>query len=160
MKKYFAKYLPVEGNDDKNCKWQWYNNVKNTGWEDISCSDMDGIIAHGLNPPPQFRKLKLFLCSKDIKVGDKITNGILHQSFSNFQNKEAHIKAGWFKIIGEISPEALSYTKEKMEYNGTQIAWDATEGTDEIFLLNDDFSPIPKDYKGIIYIKGPCGHFH
>jgi len=37
--------------------WEWYNNINNTGWEEISPADMDAIIAHGLNPQPQFRKI-------------------------------------------------------------------------------------------------------
>jgi hypothetical protein len=36
--------------------WEWFNNVNNTGWENISPSDMDAIIAHGLKPQPEFRK--------------------------------------------------------------------------------------------------------
>lgn len=45
-----ATYVEIEG-------WEWYNNVENTGWETISTSDMDAIIAHGLKPQPQFRKV-------------------------------------------------------------------------------------------------------
>lgn len=37
-------------------RWEWFNNIDNTGWQHISPSDMDGIIAHGLHPEPQFRK--------------------------------------------------------------------------------------------------------
>lgn len=39
-------------------EWEWFNNVNNTGWESISPSNMDAIIAHGLKPEPQFRKIK------------------------------------------------------------------------------------------------------
>lgn len=72
MKKYFAKYLPVEGKGDKNYKWQWNNNIQNRGWEDITPSYMDAIIAHGLKPVPEFRKVKLMLVSRDIQIGDKV----------------------------------------------------------------------------------------
>ena len=48
--------------NNKNTKaiiWEWYNNVDNTGWEEIMPSDMDAIIAHGLKPDPRFRKIAL-----------------------------------------------------------------------------------------------------
>lgn len=37
--------------------WEWNNNVQNTGWEPITPSDMDAVIAHGLKPDPEFRKV-------------------------------------------------------------------------------------------------------
>lgn len=36
--------------------WEWFNDINDAGWENISPSDMDAIIAHGLVPRPQFRK--------------------------------------------------------------------------------------------------------
>jgi len=166
MKPYFAKYLPVEGKGDENCKWQWNNNIKNTGWEDITPSDMDAIIAHGLNPSPEFRKLKLFLCSRDIQVGDKPWSKRGHQLkdeiISDIEGKTLS-EDGWYKVIGEISLEA-TWVKEGDEF--------ISEGKDcEVFPYHEHDNEgkivytnklgIPIDNGFPIYlIKGPCGHFH
>lgn len=144
--KYFAKDLPVEGKGDIGCKWQWKNNIKNTGWEDISRSDMDAIIAHGLEPEPEFRKLKLFLCSRDIKIGDKVKtfnypeqnegkiinlrtskklvgakdhSEIYHLADIQYSHESSPTTAAisnFFKVVGEISPEA-TWVKEGDEFD-------------------------------------------
>ena len=117
-KKYFAKYIPIEG-DLESQIWQWYNNIQNTGWEIISCSDMDAIIAHGLEPSPQFRRVKLFLCSRDIYVGDEVTVTHEDKSMEEIIPTDKTIdfvkKYGGFKVIGEISPDCN--IKERQEFD-------------------------------------------
>jgi len=101
-KKYFAKYLLYEGKGDINCKRQWYNNVQNTGWEDISRSNMDAIIAHGLEPQPQFRRLKLFLCSRDNPdkpLGEISQNAVWVKENDEFSEKEVKISTDR-RVIG------------------------------------------------------------
>lgn len=44
-------------NHDEGFIWEWYNNIDNTGWEYITPSDMDAVIAHGLQPQPRFRRI-------------------------------------------------------------------------------------------------------
>lgn len=118
--KYFTKYLPVE-RELKSQIWQWYNNVNNTGWELISCSDMDAIIAHGLEPQPRFRRVKLFLCSRDIQVGDKVKSPVYEEDLvaksHELLNGAYH---NCFKVIGEISLDAVWVT-EGMEFEEDDV---------------------------------------
>lgn len=120
--KYFAKYLPVEGESNH---WQWFNNIQNKGWVDISPSDMDAIIAHGLKPEPQFRKVQLFLCSRDIQVGDEYYNESFE--FTKYPNKSIAGQSSEFvgyndsyKIIGPISPQAV-WVKEDDEFEEGEV---------------------------------------
>lgn len=118
--KYFCKYLPVEEEITKPTK-------------------------------QKLQLFKLFLCSRDIQIGDGmvmecLTNG----NYEIFQIDTLNdifpdmIKEGsQFKIIGEISPDALSYVKEGDEFDENQVIYASV------------------DYIGWRYkIKGPCGHFH
>ena len=186
MKKYCAKYLPVECKGDDGCKWQWNNNINNTGWEDIAPSDMDAVIAHGLHPQPEFRKLKLFLCSRDIKLGD-----VYYTDDPNWDNKtllrhtNVDIEQGTpkmelsYKVIGEISPDA-TWVKEGDEFDndelfmiiyyiygetgsGAHTGWvqnpQSLIGTN-IFVGNPVNGVINAINSVAIQIKGPCGYFH
>jgi len=138
MKPYFAKYLPVEDKDSSNT-WQWDNNVKNTGWELISPSDMDAIIAHGLNPAPKFRKIRLFLCRRDIQVGDTVqhregynkTSEVDWEIIKQAEDKDKFtckydeiikdlFKWNLFKTIGKISSEAI-WIKDGDEFEEDEI---------------------------------------
>lgn len=111
---------------------------------------------------------KLMLCSRDIKVGDKLTGGISGKNFetvgenedmNDFAPEKLGIHNDVFKVIGEISPDALGYVKEGMEYNREDIKpfyllaggeCEYLEGHDPERWLKHSY------YK----IKGPCGHFH
>lgn len=169
--KYFAKYLPVS-NDSDSDRWEWYNNVKNTGWEPITPSDMDAIIAHGLEPQPKFRKVKLFLCSRNIQVGDKV----LDEEFEEWTVAKSYEKPNYFrfehktenpcysdsfpnpiKVIGEISSQA-TWVKEGDEFEEDQIHVMAEDN----FGLSFEVSLVRKENIIRVWseIKGPCGHFH
>lgn len=37
--------------------WEYFDNIETNSWVDISPSEMDAIIAHGLKPEPKFRKV-------------------------------------------------------------------------------------------------------
>lgn len=126
MKTYFAKYLPVDFIQD--------------------------------TPDEPTVKTKLFLCSRDIEVGDKwfhingegVTSeeqicteirGIVLYSDNMFAPLDSNV----YKVIGEISPDALSYVKERDEFDFED--WeDEVDGNHRL--------------TGKIIIKGPCGHFH
>lgn len=133
MKPYFAKYLPVEGEIKKGDIVQWgpfRGPVYAAGGKDI-------------------KKLKLFLCSRNIQVGDKVewipfnTSSDVHSAIVDDGNLYHINKLNPFKILGEISPDA-TWVKEGDEFEEDEIEyWPLKGGT------------VPA-YK----IKGPCGHFH
>lgn len=115
MKLFFAKYLPEGKQYPCNCKII-YDKVYN------NCCGV-----------------KLFLCSRDIQVGDKITlDGI---SFTEFTRLKELSKVyapkfdSYFKVIGEISPEAI-WVKEGDEFEEEDIKYSIAiiynGGTDKI----------------------------
>lgn len=135
---------------------------------------------------PVKEKVKLFLCSRDIQVGDEITN-------SNYYNTSLKVdelplrKAykNWYKIIGEISSDA-TWVKEGDEFTEDQIKayfspkivpyeqWKSyavtgyrktTNTKQTVYPLSETFSnsvwEIPINSLTHKYkIKGPCGHYH
>jgi hypothetical protein len=181
MKKYFAKYLPVEGNikdrdyyiDDNNEVWQHKKELCFT---------------------PPGRKAILFLCSKEVSLGDEIyykgfSSRIEKGNFHSIAKSEDgddfiditpdnrgigilinHEDNGLCKPIGEISLKA-TWVKEGDEFDEDEIHRTETErdydpeheeaeyysrkikGTDPI-KEGRQFSYDP------ILLKGPCGHFH
>src|ERR1044072_816929 len=114
MKKYFAKYLPVEG-EPKKGDWVNSNGYINGEFKTIQL-DRD------LYPEEigKFKKVKLFLCSRDVQVGVKAYN-IKNVEFgerevTTFQNSQDKSTVGWsnvgvdinelFKPIGQVSSGA------------------------------------------------------
>ncbi len=137
-KQYFTKYLPVEGEIKKGVKV--YH--KNSGtYFNFDLPDEQNL--------ESYQKVKLFLCSRDIQVDDKLisynenltgivtsteynedgekyyvdlsnnTKGLI-QTKSTDENHPPNI-INWFKIVGEISPGALSFVKEGQEFREDQI---------------------------------------
>lgn len=114
-KKYFAKFLPVEREIKKGDKAQY-----RTG--EIISYDVQ------LNTD-NLKKVKLFLCSRDIQVGDSVFEILSDKTLGdefiwtedinkyNYQYIEDDIV---FKVIGEISPEAI-WVKELMEFDEDEI---------------------------------------
>lgn len=101
-------------------------------------------------------KVKLFLCSRDIQVGDKIHSDGLEGEYIGTPDNFAYIKTSdghtssrrpetCFKVIGEISPDA-TWVKEGDEFDESDI--------DHGGWVDEDLKTI------LIKIKGPCGHFH
>lgn len=149
---HFAKYLPVEGEIKEG------DNITNknklftpTIWTaDKADVNKDNI-----------EKVKLFLCSRDIQVGDKVIDSI--------DGKEYEVKSGFLppemvKAIGEISPEA-KWVKEGDEFLGPEAGvkcevfpiHDHDDETEEM-IFTDKYGK--KVDTPIYLIKGPCGHFH
>ena len=104
------------------------------------------------------KKTKLFLCSRDIQVGDKlIKDGVEYEAhsrpdgvpFIGYYNKDwCYIDNDCFKVIGEISPDA-TWVKEGMEYD------------EKDFYMEKELDVSDNLYEtGIVKIKGPCGHYH
>lgn len=163
MKTYFTKYLPVEGEIQEG---DWITDDKfNIGKclqkdsEFLECSCF-----YGMTDIINWRKLKLFLCSRDIKVGDKYwyidvtENNKIHKGISNIievaPEPDGHLAVMFdnntflwieevFKVVGEISLDALSYVKEGDEFDEDDVYSFSHNKTNKIYS-----------------IKGSCGHFH
>lgn len=125
MKPYFAKYLPVEGEIKEGDiflgKGELLRRIpeKHQATGCIAGIPKDqpmGFIWHCT--PEQTKAVKLFLCSRDIQVGDEYTcpnkgKGI-DVGFGQppqvkvfmIYTKERNLCPDCYKIIGEISPEA------------------------------------------------------
>lgn len=195
--KLFTKYLSVVGRKSPRCILK----NKNSGHIATLVCSKDPYMYDD-----NWEVVKLFVCSRNIKVGDKvkapvILNGQNAWSTSaylnykgNFQqvvgiDKEfivtgnTHINGGGFttedsvvickynsyKIIGEVSPDALSYVKEGQEFSEDEVnAGFGVVGLNVFLNISED-NPFIKEYESHINagdyyklckIKGPCGHFH
>lgn len=155
--KYFTKYLPVEG-EIKNGDKAQYNTGEIISYDAPVNTD-------------NLKRVKLFLCSRDIQVGDKVyispsssyEVSSINDGFIYFGPMSIRGKVGKsFKVIGEISPDALSYVKEGDEFEDKDL---------KFYLLKEEFRAT-MDLKTIksfvgnsgkntgVLVKGPCGHFH
>lgn len=149
-KPYFAKYLPVEGEikeGDKVLVSRPMGAFIGTVVSNKIVSD-NNVLMYSLNEVEK-AKVKLFLCSRDVKMGDKVK--IEGGSFNDYEiDREEQIFNGhlFYKIIGEISPEA-TWIKEGDEFDITDVKRIA------IGIGN----PVGSEYH-IYEILGPCGHFH
>jgi hypothetical protein len=174
--KYFAKYLPVEREikegyciDTKNNKIVYYNGD------------------YGEKRPDYLKPTKLFLCSRDIQVGDKVWAEdtskhnlklndfgiVLSLEFGGIKVRpqtlsQEYIRYGKdevIKVIGEISSKAI-WVKENDEFDENEIKISDYPKCPKCGAIsNDGFCPEDIDCKindkqYVIYIKGSCGHFH
>lgn len=184
MKPYFAKYLPVEGEIriGKAIDGGIYsrpNIVDIIVVEDLDkdygyAKNSNGGI-YNINGIRKLTPVKLFLCSRDIQVGDKVLcpmpykNNKLEEfviverpenyhldmlvgKFSDGREMKepAYLNQMAFKVIGEISPDAIFYVKEGDEFDEDQISI--------VYKIRGSIS----DKLEVLFvkIKGPCGHFH
>lgn len=149
MKKYFVKYLPVEGELESG-------DITKLGTVTYTCGsepDRDDDVVYirdkegkegGYWNDFNIKKLKLFLCSRDIQVGDKIStifdNRVCHGIIKDDLDKKWLIESSFtgvkidkdksFKVIGEISLDAIWVT-EGMEFDEDEINIWAWDGEDE-----------------------------
>lgn len=145
-KPYFTKYLPVEGEIKPD--------------DDFKHSIKDGIHTNtditSINHP-DYQKVKLFLCSRDIKVGDKqihLPSGEIISTIHDEIDLEL-CTVGFksiglqpvFKVIGEISPDT-TWVKEGDEFDEDEIR--NAKGLAAMGAIEYNYWEI----------KGPCGHFH
>lgn len=177
-KKYFSKYLPVDGDIQVGDSILDPNNnvYKCTRIDNIylNCSGYNGLVRIS-----RCKKVKLFLCSRDIQVGDEV----MDNSFTSFiwkgtfgdiiGNFYAANKDNTFKVLGEISTEA-TWIKEGEKFYKDEINWlYQPEYSDVEYHSLDDYptwKQLIKNRRGtlsairyfppIVAIKGPCGHFH
>lgn len=174
MKKYFAKYLPVEGeimNGDLVYDVEGaYGVVENVNrpLDFVRVRYEKSFYSDSLKT--NLKKVKLFLCSRDIRVGDKVKhligkevevykinkNEVLIQDGVNIVHV---LKGDLFKVIGEISPNA-KWVKEGDEFDKEELCCYLKAGFNTGSLDNE--LPFTEEDSSRLYygIKGSCGHFH
>jgi len=148
----FAKYLPVEGEIKEGELYQ----------------DMDGNIwehKRDLCFTPVGQKVKLFLCSRDIQVGEIFNEGNhTYNAICTSRDgrgiysegkweEDYHDPADCYKVIGEISPEA-TWVKEGDEFY--------EEGIDFTPAVRDEDYDKPANEREIFYmiLCPTCKSFH
>jgi hypothetical protein len=149
-KPYFTKYLPVEG-EIKDGDMYYNETVGKT----LRC-----LCATGFTKGDKL--VKLFLCSRDFKVGSIKTNietGEETLLENDAMVQLARMQQGVLVVkIGEISPDALTYVKEGDEFDEYDYRYKDKKGWDIV----KDISVISPQFRHLylIGLKGPCGHFH
>ena len=171
-KKYFAKLLPVEGEIKKGDKY--ITECGNIYTSDTS--DHSDIIKATSKKQfdKYFKKVKLFLCSRDIQKGDQIyltkekeyhkfqyetKDRITCQTLNGIHDEDFDIQDR-FKVIGEISPDA-TWVKEGDEFDEEDIRFAfSIPYEDYDWATYDEWKENKHDYWKTIQIKGPCGYLH
>jgi hypothetical protein len=145
MKKYFVEIIPVEGEikDGVDVIFNIGSDVvhRNIKVDSTSVYDSNGKL---LFDKECTIRVKLVLCSRDIKKGDEI-----YSDFDKSPLGKSGVDAQGFnfKIIGEISPEA-TWVKKGMEFDRNEIqphylfggsTWRQwPDDTDESYWLEDN----------------------
>lgn len=157
MKKYFAKYLPVEGEIGDG------DPITYIGFDGISIRHnkrgREALVKNGIH----LQKMKLFLCSRDTYYGEPPIGNYIDSKIVGIGTVEAT------KIIGEISPEA-TWVKEGDEFDEDELDpyLYCLKHPDESFYFDEfnqtlewiKLNPNPIKYKVVVKILGPCKHFH
>jgi len=148
MKPYFTKYLPVEG-EIKEGDYAYDDSILSTSDKKIvkilkvdrrikdhrSAQSETGTYSNaGL---AKLKLVKLFLCSRDIRVGDIVRRSTLpiieYKVTELYDEETVFIESAkdilrtfgdpksLFKVIGEISPESLGWVKEGMEFDEGEV---------------------------------------
>lgn len=191
MKKYFLKYITVDEEilqddhvlfNNMVCKVinlfteRCYSDDKRLFIE-IKLFDGKTVMLHDFK---YLIKVKLFLCTRDIKVDDKVRYGYSPNSPEHICESLDGCKAnGCWKVIGEISPDA-TWVKEGDEFYEDDVqAWGVCAEENHHFhnhTWEKDIEYIAKHALNEVTrccfecdceidnryfkIKGPCGHFH
>lgn len=187
MKQYFAKFLPVEG---KPKEGDWIIDSHS----EPNLTYFGTIYTHLIGEELNFYKaqneyypgvkVELFLCSKDIQVGDKVFHerGWIGTVIETDYNDQPEVEVTWegnekntaasrtslkylTKKIGHISIDA-NWVKNGDEFDEDDFQWITDDGdADKIsitelrgYAIHDD---VPFKFPtGEYAIKGPCAHFH
>jgi hypothetical protein len=156
-KPYFVKGLEIEGELIEG----------GLAVNKIPGADHSFIIESNRNYPSTVRPAKLFLCSRDIQVGDKwYKNGVEQQD--TFIEEDAFPMGDYasslnsYKVIGEISPEA-TWVKEGDEFDEYRWRWKEDEHYETEYFTEEEKQKGKyeiRNWANVIALKGPCGHFH
>ncbi len=137
MGKYFTKLLPGNGE------------IKKRTGSTVIDGEVGKCLRENDNGFDYYEEVKLFLCSRDIQVGDivklKTFDGYVDFPVENEGAKQATIHNGSVKVIGEVSPDA-TWVKEGMEFEEENVM---------PFIMGDNY------YMGV-YFRCPSSpkHFH
>ncbi|MEO6303820.1 MAG: hypothetical protein ABIP51_11680 [Bacteroidia bacterium] len=160
--KYFAKYLPVEGEIKDGGK---YWNKQHNEADDVIGEIHVSILKNG-----NFKPAKLSLCSRNIQIGDENLKG--ESEISKVHNQE-HLDSinlankfvldSFYKVVGKISPDA-TWVKEGDEFNEEDIlkfVYDDS-GVDQpwCIFLNQDWDEIDNKFKMIKIKCSQCNTYH
>lgn len=163
----FAKYLPVEGEIKEGSIVQ-----DSLGYYCIGSEEGVRVYKEAGKSPH-----KLFLCSRDIKVGDKVwttdynllMEGIVESFYSEKEDmvvlntlSPSVRKTTCFKKIGEVSPDAV-WVKEGDEFDDYKTSYINQKGTIIAKPENKELDNFIKNHpltRVIVSVKGPCGHYH
>lgn len=170
MKLYFAKFLPVEGG------------IKIKGDESIGDGPTKSQkidVTYKYRKKYGEQKVKLFLCSGDVQVGDKIRGN--YSSTDSFDveclrndgdkdhphwivrgqdgNEYFYETFASFKVIGEVSPEA-TWVKEGDEFDSSDLGINIHGNLSLLWEETSSHIEFLKVKGASVAIKGPCGHFH
>jgi len=168
MKPYFAKFIPVQGEINDGDFYSFQGVIQQCKKSIIpALKEM-----YGENWKSNwYQKVKLFLCSRYIQVGDKYlehtqVNPDRYQEFIADHDSyfyEPNRIENSFRVLGEISP-AVTWVKEGDEFDESQLLARPGGASIKRELSHWRNNPFGKDYLGVnceIFVKCPCcGHFH
>lgn len=177
MNSYTTKWLPVEGEIKPGSYVPIFKGDKFFSFYILESEEKLQMFLNLPGSKERGVKLaKLFLISFDIQVGDKYYYSdteidICDSEIRLEQIKEQEERHGVkrFKVIGEISPDALSYVKEgkklKEEHLRFQIInliHDRKAGAiyTELEFPQKLKKQAPTLFEIMVKVLGPCGHFH
>lgn len=155
MVKYFAKFRAVneemkEGDLVREPNGKVYR-LGEFG-EDTGFSYLYNLDGSFYDASDMFEKVKLFICTRQFRVGERIwkdlPDGSVNQLVSKFSLKQV-IKNGWYKVIGEVSPEA-TWVKEGDKFDAEDLFANG---------CGHNWNDIPTNIWKF-KIKGPCGYYH
>lgn len=175
MKQYFTKYLPVEGEIKGREKVMYKGVIMNCHSVSSQSEEGKGNRRHAFctediwpqHEIPVFldecKKVKLFLCSRDIQVGDEARipypSGearITPTKHTIISIRNVVAKNNGYKVIGEISPNAI-WVKEGDEFDEEEIDYFFSGINTSYSLTKESF----KTQGSYIRIKCPtCKTFH
>lgn len=169
-KKYFTKYLPVEGEIKEGDTILYNNRLATATHISYVIKFIDETENTVLDTQIQIdsrKKIKLFLCSRNIQIGDKVFHDTNVQN-SGFTWTDSHNnkmrKDDVYKVIGEISRET-TWVKEGDEFDENELGWllwDTRFPEDGDIFYEFSNEPEIKDKYSfkVICVMGPCGNFH
>ena len=112
--------------------------------------------------------IKLFLCSKDIQIGDQfywrdqLSNNLWTKEYAQDKKNHEEFDSVTFKIVGEISPKAI-WIKEGDEFDDYE-EWYFSEATNHFImkkLPNDKIQWQLKEPSTKLKVKcSQCNTFH